>query len=131
MTAGGSNAVSAALVLAAMALGPSVQAHHSVLSFDGATPATVTGTVTRVLWQNPHTYIYLDVERDGGVEKWAVESDPPEVLRRRGWRKSAIAPGDTITSTGARARDGRPLMRCAFIVLDGGARLPCFAEGGN
>ena len=107
MTPGGSTAVSAALALAAMALGPSVRAHHSVLGFDGATPATVTGKVTRVLWQNPHTYIYLDVECDGGVEKWAVESDPPEVLRRRGWSKDAIAPGDTITSTGARARDGR------------------------
>ena len=112
------------LVVAALPL----TAHHSVLPFDGSTPTTVTGAVTRVLWQNPHAYVSLDVRGDRGTERWTIESEAPVVLERLGWTKDLLAIGDVITTTGARARDGRPLMRCAFVELAKGRRLPCFPE---
>jgi hypothetical protein len=104
----------------------SVAAQHSVLPFDGTTPTTVTGKVTRVLWRNPHTYLSLDVERDGRVERWTIESEAVVVLERLGWTKGSIATGDTITSTGARAKDGRLMMRCVVVLLADGTRLTCF-----
>jgi len=105
-----------------------VSAHHSVLPFDGATPTAVTGTVTRALWRNPHTYIYMDVRGDQGVERWVIESEAVVVLERLGWTRDLISVGDTITMTGAQARDGRRLMRCAFVGLREGRRLPCFSN---
>jgi hypothetical protein len=86
----------------------------------------VTGVVTRVLWQNPHAYVSLDARGDRGTEHWTIESEAPVVLERLGWKKDLLAVGDVIRTTGARARDRRPLLRCAFVELADGRRLPCF-----
>jgi hypothetical protein len=100
----------------------SVLAHHSVLPFDGARSTTVEGTVARVLWQNPHTLIAVDVES----VRWTIESEASVVLKRLGWTEKLIKTGDRITVTGARAKDGRPLMRCKVITLADGREVPCF-----
>jgi len=105
-------------------------AHHSVLAYDGATPTTVTGTVAKVLWKNPHAYIYLDVAVDGTRARWIIENEGPVALERLGWTKETLMPGDIVTITGARARDGATRMRCASVTLASGRRLPCFAAGG-
>jgi hypothetical protein len=104
----------------------SVAAHHSVLPYDGTTPATIRGTVTRVLWQNPHTYISIDVRGKEGVERWVIESEAAAVLARLGWTKAFLPAGTLVTVTGARARDGRTRMRCAVIEVPTGGRWPCF-----
>ena len=97
-------------------------AHHSVLPFDGSTPTTVEGTVTAVLWQNPHTLIALDVER----ERWTIESDGAGVLERLGWTRSTIRMGDRIVVVGARAKDGRRLLRCQSVMTQDRRKLTCF-----
>ena len=91
---------------------------------------TITGTVVKVLWQNPHAYIDLDVTVDGTRARWIIENEGPVALERLGWTKQTLVPGDRVTITGARARDGAPRMRCASVTLAGGRRLPCFADGG-
>ena len=105
-------------------------AHHSVLSYDGSTPTTITGTVVKVLWQNPHAYIDLDVAANGTNARWIVENEGPVALERLGWTKTTLMPRDVITITGARARDGSARMRCATITLADARRLPCFPSGG-
>ena len=101
-------------------------AHHSILPFDGARVQTISGVVVRFVWQNPHTHIYLDVTTAaGGVERWAVESEGANALRRLGWTKDTIAPGYRLAVTGARARNDARVMRCETIELDDGRRLPC------
>jgi hypothetical protein len=115
-----------ALVLCASTL---THAHHSVLPYDGATPTTITGTVVKVLWQNPHAYIDLDVTTDGARVRWIVENEGPVALERLGWTKQTLRAGDTVTVTGARARDGAARMRCASVTLADARRLPCFAGG--
>jgi hypothetical protein len=97
-----------------------------VLPFDGTTPTVVAGTVSRVLWQNPHTYIELDVRGESGIEQWRAESEAAAVLTRLGWTREQLSKGTRVTVTGARARDGRRLMRCTVIELDDRTRLPCF-----
>jgi hypothetical protein len=106
-------------------------AHHSVLAYDGSTPTTITGTVVKVLWQNPHAYFDLDVTANGTRTRWIVENEGPVALERLGWTKNTLRAGDAVTVIGARARDGRARMRCASVTPSGARRLPCFAAGGT
>ncbi|HEY5623480.1 MAG TPA: DUF6152 family protein [Gammaproteobacteria bacterium] len=90
----------AAIVISAVP----VQAHHSVNGqFDVNSRLTLTGTVSRIDWVNPHTYIYLDVVGDdGAVTTWALESAPTARLRRGGLTKEDLAgkPGEQVTVVG-------------------------------
>jgi hypothetical protein len=110
---------------------PTLRAHHSVLAYDGSTATTVTGTVVKVLWQNPHAYVDLDVVSSGTRTRWIVESEGPVALERLGWTASTLTPGDVITVVGARARDGSARMRCATVVTLAVQKLPCFGAAGT
>jgi len=84
-----------------------VFAHHSVSMYDMAHPTTVTGTVTKLDWTNPHGYIYVDVKNEQGqVDHWAIEIDSPNFLKHNGWTSTTVKPGDTITVELERARGG-------------------------
>jgi hypothetical protein len=93
------------LAASSIALVPAL-AHHSVdAEFDRTKPVTVTGTVTKVDWMNPHIWIYLDVkDKDGKMAKWQFEGSAPNALRRGGWTRESIKEGDTITIQGDMAR---------------------------
>ena len=94
--------------LAAMAVLPSVQAHHSFAAeFDTAKPVKMTGIVTKVEWQNPHIWFYVDVKSDDGkVTNWGFSGGAPGQLMRRGIAKKVIQEGMTITVEGFRSKDG-------------------------
>ena len=81
-----------------------VQAHHSVAGqFDTEGRVTVTGTVNRVDWVNPHVYIYLDVTNDDGtVTTWGLETGPTARLRQGGLTQQELAgkPGEQVTALG-------------------------------
>jgi len=75
-----------------------VSAHHSFAPFDLTKEKTITGTVSRFEWTNPHSWIWVDVPNEkGGVESWAVEGMSPNYLARRGWTRTTVKPGDKIT----------------------------------
>ena len=96
--------VAALLVTAPVA----IAAHHSfVAEYDRGRPVKVTGTVTKVEWQNPHIWFYVDVKDDAGkVVNWAFSGGPPGVLQRRGISRNAMKVGDVVVVQGFRARDG-------------------------
>ncbi len=103
----------AKLSLVAVGLGlllPAVpaMAHHSFAAeYDAQKPITLSGTVTKIDWMNPHIWIYLDVkDESGAVVHWQCEGGPPNTLTRNGWTKSALKTGDAITVTGFLAKDG-------------------------
>ena len=83
-------------------------AHHSFSAvFDGTKPVSVTGTIVRVEWTNPHIWFYVEVaEPDGGVTEWAFSAAPPGVLMRRGITKNVLEVGSVVNVDGFRARDG-------------------------
>lgn len=113
-------------------------AHHSFgVAFDATKTVTLTGTITKIEWSNPHTHIYADVRDDaGGVVSWKFEGYPPTVLARTGWRRDVtVKVGDTIGMFGYRARDGSPFAHLREVTLPDGKRLffgppPGTGEGG-
>src|SRR5262245_40848469 len=98
-------AVTAGLLLSAS---PVLFAHHSFsAAYDSNQPVKVTGVISRVDWQNPHIWFFLDVKDDSGkVTTWGFSGAPPGVLQRRGITRSVLKTGDTIVVEGFRARDG-------------------------
>lgn len=99
-------------------------AHHSTAEYDLTRPAQVAGVVTRFEWTNPHARILLDASgNDGSVEHWVIEIDSPNALGRMNWTKDSLKPGDKITCSGARAKNGSPRMRCTRVELASGHLL--------
>ena len=87
-----------------------VRAHHSPSAvFDMSRQFTLTGTLTKVDWFNPHIVVYMDAKKDdGSVENWKFESNPPSWFRRvaLGRDDFAKAIGQTVTVEGVRAKAG-------------------------
>jgi hypothetical protein len=110
------------LAAASLAWSERVLAHHSFAAeFDANRPVTLRGTVTKLDWINPHSWIYLDVKgADGTVEQWEVEAASPTQLMRRGMRKTDFPLGIEVEVTGYRARN-KPHVAAARSVkkLDG------------
>ena len=87
--------------------------HHAFAAeFDADKPIALTGTVTKMEWINPHTWIHIDVKKpDGSVESWMVEGGAPNALFRRGFNKNSVPPGVEITIQGYEAKGGANLLR--------------------
>jgi hypothetical protein len=85
-----------------------VSAHHSFAAeFDANQPVQLRGTVVRVEWINPHTWIHLDVKKtDGSVERWMIEGGTPNTLLRRGLTKNSLPQGTEILVDGYKAKNG-------------------------
>lgn len=103
--------ISAILIVGALLLSAAqLRAHHSPSAvFDMSKEFTLTGTVTKVDWINPHIVVYLDAKKDdGSVENWKFESNPPSWFRRvsLGRDDFAKAIGQNVTVEGVRAKAG-------------------------
>jgi len=84
-----------------------VFAHHGGAQYDLQHHTTLTGTVTGLLWSNPHCVLSFDAADDKGVVKhWSVELHNPLVLTRAGWTSTSVKPGDEIQVTFYPAKNG-------------------------
>jgi hypothetical protein len=102
-----------------------VFAHHSFAAeYDANKPVTISGTVTKIEWMNPHARFYLDVkDESGNVVKWEFELGSPNGLLRRGWTRNALKVGDTITVNGYLAKDGSHLANARLVTLSDGRKV--------
>ena len=116
-----------ALVVIGVALlsAQTLSAHHSFAAeFDRNSPVTLTGSVTRVDWGNPHIWVFMDVKDDTGkVSNWGVEGGAPNALFRNGWRKDSLKVGDIVTVEGFRGRDGSQRANANRVTLPDGRRV--------
>jgi hypothetical protein len=98
------------LIMSLLAVCSSLSAHHGNSAYDEDHPITIAGTVTELVWSNPHCQIYLDVkDNKGKVVRWSVESQSPGILHRNGWTKNSVKPGDQVAVTLAPAKNGAPV----------------------
>ena len=111
-----------ALLLATAA---ALSAHHSFAAeFDANQPVQLRGTVVRVEWINPHTWIHLDVKKtDGSVERWMIEGGTPNTLLRRGLTKNSLPQGTEIMVDGYKAKNGTNRANGRDLTLTDGRKL--------
>ena len=102
-----------------------VAAHHAFAAeFDANRPLTLTGTVTKMEWINPHAWIHVDVTReDGTVEQWMIEGGTPNTLFRRGVTRDSLMPGTIIAVDGYQAKDGSFKANGRSLTLENGEQL--------
>ncbi|MES2605329.1 MAG: DUF6152 family protein [Pseudomonadota bacterium] len=85
-----------------------VVAHHSFYAeFDQNKTVTLDGTVIKMEWVNPHSWLHIAVvNAKGETEEWKVEGGSPAVLLRLGWTRDSLPPGTKVKVTGFQAKDG-------------------------
>jgi hypothetical protein len=123
-------------------------AHHSFSAeFDSTKEIRATGAVTELEWMNPHAWIHLAVtelcertaaQRDSDAEPedwncrtpdgdegadWAFEMGSPNGLMRQGWNRNSLMPGDVVTISGTRARDGSTNSNARNVTTADGSRM--------
>jgi hypothetical protein len=103
------------VLLAAMPL----LSHHSFYAeFDANKPVKLTGAVTKVEWENPHAWFYVDVKEDSGaVSNWGFELGSPNLLIRSGWGKNSLKVGDVVTVEASRAKNGKNIANAKVVIL--------------
>jgi len=123
----------ASLALAGLVSAQALSAHHSFAAeFDRNSPVTLTGSVTRVDWGNPHIWVFMDVKDDTGkVSNWGVEGGAPNALFRNGWRKDSLKVGDTVTVEGFKSKDGLPRANANRVTLPDGRRVFAGSSSGD
>ena len=102
-----------------------VAAHHSFSAeFDLNKSVKLRGTVTKMDWINPHSWIYVDVkDASGKVTNWHFELGSPNALFRLGWRKDAVTPGLAVDITGYQAKNGEAVGNATIVSLPNGKEL--------
>lgn len=92
-----------------------VEAHHAFAAeFDADKPVKLKGTVTRLEWVNPHSWLHIDVKKpDGTVQQWMIEGGPPTSLLKRGFTKQSLQAGTEVLVEGFQSKDHacRPICR--------------------
>jgi len=100
-------------------------AHHSLSSeFDISKTVTITGTVTKMEWTNPHSWLYVEVkDEQGPVALWNIEFGSPNSLYRRGWRRTDLPEKVVVAVTGYLAKDGSKTISASDVKLPDGRTL--------
>ena len=109
-------------------------AHHSFAAqYDGDKPVTLTGTVTRVEWTNPHMHFMVDVKDEkGAVISWTFEGYPPNMLVRQGWKRDVtLKPGDTVTVFAWLARADPQLAAARQVTFPDGRTMTAGPPAGT
>jgi hypothetical protein len=103
-------------------------AHHGGAAFDQTKQQTLTGSVTRMDFVNPHVVVYFNVQgADGATTEWSGWLTAPNKLQRAGWTKNTLKPGDKVTIVGNQQKNGSPVLQIRKVMGPEG-ELPTFEQ---
>jgi hypothetical protein len=114
--------------------GHAAYGHHSFAAiYDGEKAVTMSGTVTKVEWTNPHIHFSIEVKgEDGAVAEWRWEGYPPNMLVRQGWQRDVtLKQGDTVTVFGWLARNEPQLGAARYVTVADGRKLSAGPPAGT
>jgi hypothetical protein len=113
-----------ATLLLTVAVAPASAHHAFAAEFDAKKPVKLHGTVTKMEWINPHTWIHVDVTKaDGTVEEWMIEAGTPNTLLRRGFTRDSLKKGTEVIVDGYQSKDGSLRANGRDITLPNGQTL--------
>jgi len=93
-------------------------AHHSLAEFDNSKTVAIAGVVKEFRWINPHSSVLIDVMNDQGAsDTWTIQGQAPKFLEWRGWTKDTLKPGDKVSMTIYRLKNGQKGGTCLRVKL--------------
>jgi hypothetical protein len=109
------------VIVGLLAISSPLLAHHGNASYENK-EVTIKGKVTKWLWTNPHSFLFLDVtDQSGNVVHWVCENNAPSTLVNFGFTAKTFSPGDEVTVVmSAVARNGTPVGRTSKVILANG-----------
>jgi hypothetical protein len=117
-------------LLAVLAALPAWAHHAFSAEYDNTKPLKLEGTVKKVEWINPHSWITIDVKKaDGTLETWEIEAGSPNSMFRRGFNRNSLPTGIVVVINGYHARDGSNRANGGNIRFADGRQL--FLSGSN
>jgi len=122
----------ALLTAGVLCAGQQALAHHAFAAeYDSEKPVTLTGTLSKMEWVNPHGWIYMDVKQpDGTVQKWTIESSGPGPMSRRGLKKTDFVAGMSLVVKGYQGKQKPTLANGRTLVLADGRSFYIGSVGG-
>lgn len=117
-------ALAAAAIVVGWSAAPALAHHPFEAEYDWKRPVTVTGTIAKVDWKDPHPMIHITGKDERGAEaQWTVELGRPADLQRMGWSSKQLQSGASITVDGWMAKDGSKRVSAKSVTLSGGREL--------
>ena len=98
-------------------------AHHASAGIDRTKTVELKGTVKAFSWQNPHSWMEVEVASEGKVVTWTIEMTAPSYLVRAGWKSSTLKPGDEVSVTVRPLKNGDPGGLFVSVTLADGRML--------
>jgi hypothetical protein len=103
---------------------PALAHHPFAAEFDKDKPIHLTGTISKVDWTNPHSFLYVDAkDKEGHMANWTIELGGPNALKRRGWNQTSLKQGDQITVDGWQAKDGSHRGNAQTVMFPNGKEM--------
>ena len=101
-----------------LAVTPALAHHAFSAEYDAEKPVKLSGAVTKVEWENPHAWFYIDVKDNAGkAENWGFEMGSPNLLTRAGWGRNTLKVGEVVSVEASRAKSGANIANAKVVTL--------------